>query len=274
MRFCLYRHATLTPDQPRLGLLRSTDVVDVHGVCAVSLLGHMRPRRAMEIADALCPPDLLSFLEGGRHAWNALQDSLKRLGPRLDIAPPLGPGGEDIVLPKEEVRLVPLVPSGAGWATTTFGEWGTAPIPAPGSEVVVALHTDGRAYLPEYLAVIGASIEPFDAGSAVAAVGLVAVVRPSRPESACILLPPDEAEAEEPGVAEALSAAVLAASRTRTLLVGDVVRTGPAVVAVPKRATAVATTPTPTSLTVDLTDAATVDLRAGAGAGADEIVPS
>lgn len=254
VRLCLYRHPTLTPETPRLGLLRTTDVVDVHGVCAASLRGHMRPRRAAEIADALCPPDLLSFLEGGRHAWNALRDSLDRLGPRLDVSPPTTPEGDAIVVPKGHVRLSPVVPAGAGWAGTTFGEWGTTPIPAPGSEVVVALHTDGRAYLPEYLAVVGAPVEPFDAGSAGAAVGLVVIVRPSQPQTACILLTPDEAEAEEAGVSASIAAAVLAASRNRTLLVGDVVRTGPPVMSTPAPGRHAA-------LRIDLTEAATVDLR-------------
>jgi hypothetical protein len=111
---CLYRHPTAAPDLPRLGLLRHDDVVDVHLACFTSLSGHMKLRRAEEIATALAPPSLLAFLEGGRHSWNALRDSIERLGDALVLGL-AAPTGDDVVVDKAAATLVPLLPPGAGW---------------------------------------------------------------------------------------------------------------------------------------------------------------
>lgn len=229
MQLCLYRHPTVTPDTPRLGVVREDTVVDVHLACLVSMTGHMKPRRAQEIATALAPPDLLGFVEGGRHAWNALGDGLVRLG--RTVTPALeGPAGEPVVVLKGEVRLVPLIPPAAGWSGEAMGAWATTPVASPGSSTVVALHTDGQAYLPEYLAVVGRTAASVTAPEALGTIAFVASVRPSQPESACILHRPDSLPDDEPELPSTVARAVAAASRARTLYPGDVVRCGPPIV--------------------------------------------
>ena len=229
MLLCLYRHPDVTPDVARLGLVRDDDVVDVHLACSTSMAAHMKPKRAVEIANALAPPDLLGFLEGGRHSWNALADSLERLGEALQVGL-LGPEGEPVVMAKDDVRLVPIVPPAAGWSSTELGMWDTSPVPSPGSNTIVALHTDGQAYLPEYLAVIGSTAESVSVRNALEAVALVGVVRPSRPESACLLHRMPAIIDEELDLDTTIASAVAAASATRTLYPGDVVRCGPPMV--------------------------------------------
>ena len=229
MLLCLYRHPVVTPGEARLGLVREDDIVDVHLACLASLVGHMKPRRAIEIATALAPSDLLGFLEGGRHSWNALADSLDRLGGSLGPEL-LAPEGEAVVVPKRDARLVPIVPAAAGWSSEALGAWEATPIPSPGSSTVVALHTDGRAYLPEYFAVIGSTADHLSIDEALEKVALVAVVRPSRPETAALLHRLPDLPAEEIDLEVTVAAAVSAASANRVLYAGDVVRCGPAMV--------------------------------------------
>ena len=229
MLLCLYRHPVVTPDVARMGVAQEDTVIDVHLACMMSMLDHMKPRRAAEIATALAPPDLLTFLEGGRHSWNALHDSLDRLGDALQIGLETT-DEEQVVLSKGDVRLVPIVPPGTGWSSETVGQWASMPVGAPGSSAVVALHTNGRAHLPEYLAVIGTTANSIAVSDAMAAVALVAIARPSRPESACLLHPVGHLPADETDIVEIISSAVSQASEHRTLYTGDVVRCGPALV--------------------------------------------
>ncbi|HVF31436.1 MAG TPA: hypothetical protein VM933_00255 [Acidimicrobiales bacterium] len=224
MRFCLFETggASAIPT-PRLGLLRGEQVVDVHLACQASMVDHMVPRRAREIARALCPPDLPGFLENGLHGWNALDDSLRRLGDRLGDPDLRTPDGEPVVRSVADVRVVPVVPwqlryrDGLGQG----GSWRSLSVPGTTS----TLHTDGRAYVPEYLAVIGAPAEDLDPADAWAAVALVSETRPTDAVDAAVLCTPDELTGDE-GLRATVTAAVSEASAHRTILVGDVVRTG------------------------------------------------
>lgn len=229
MLLCLYRHPVVTPDRPRLAMVRPDDIVDINLAAVASMVPNMKPRRAVEIADALVPADLLSFLEGGRPSWNALADTLERLGDDLQLGLET-PDDEQVVLPKPGIRLVPVVPPAAGWSSEALGAWTTMPIPSPGSTTIVGLHTNGQAYLPEYFAVLGSPVVDVSPAEGWAAVSLVAVVRPSRPESACMLHRPPALPDDELDLVPTISTAVAAASAIRTLYTGDVVRCGPAIV--------------------------------------------
>src|SRR5690349_19089632 len=109
MRFCLYE-PDVASRVPRLGLLQGESVVDVHLACQTSMVEHMTPKRAREIARALCPSDLVGFLENGRHGWNALDDSLRRLGAQLGDPDLVAPTGDPVVRRLRDVRVVPVVP--------------------------------------------------------------------------------------------------------------------------------------------------------------------
>jgi hypothetical protein len=246
MRCCLYQVGE--GSQPRLGLLRDDDqyVVDVHRACVTSLSGHMTPKRASEIAMALCPPELLAFLENGRHAWNALSDSLERLGHDLEDLDLEAPDGEPVVRPVDSVRIRPVVGWGVrtGEASTPRGSWRTVNVPLAEGRAPFDLHTDGRAYLPEYLVVIGHVADAIGDDEAWDHVALVTETRPTDPIDAAVLRTPDELGAEDDVLRNAVAAAVSDASRSATLYTGDVVRTGLALIA----------------SVVDLTEGATIDL--------------
>lgn len=222
MRFCLFEPGGA--DVPaRLGLLRPDDtLVDVHAACVTSMADHMAPKRAREIGRALCPSDLLAFLENGRHAWNALDDSLRRLDGRLGEEGLVSPYGDPVVHRLDAVRVVPVVPWPLRYAGGDRAQWRALTVPGVGA----TLHSDGRPYLPEYLAVIGAPGEHLSEEEAWDCVALVSETRPSDAVDAAVLRTSDELTDGDGLLRTTVSEAVAEASAHRRLLVGDVVRTG------------------------------------------------
>lgn len=230
MRFCLFQSGStatgLSRSAPaRLGLLAGEWVVDVHAACLASLAGHMSSRRAAEIAEALCPPDLQLFLENGRHGRTALDDSLARLGDGLLASDLATPSGDPVVHPLDAVRLVPLVPWELRYTPGVSGEWRSVDIPVPEGSTPAILHTDSRAFMPEYLAVVGKAGEALDTDAALDHVAMVAECRPSDAVDAAIFATLDEFD-DDQDLRAALASAVADASRHALLHVGDVVRTG------------------------------------------------
>jgi hypothetical protein len=226
MRFCLFESGSTDGNvaaKPRLGLLRHDDtLVDVHAACVTSMADLMAPKRAREIGRALCPSDLLAFLENGRHAWNALDDSLRRLDGRLDEDGLTSPYGDAVIRRVDGVRVVPVVPWPLRYTGGDTGRWRALTVAGTGS----TLHSDGRPYLPEYLAVIGTPGEQLSVDEAWDCVALVSETRPSDPIDAAVLRTPDELTSDDVVLRAAVAEAVAEASAHRRLLVGDVVRTG------------------------------------------------
>lgn len=227
MRFCLYE-PDVASGVPRLGLLHGESVVDVHLACQASMVEHMAPKRAREIAKALCPSDLVGFLENGRHGWNALDDSLRRLGASLGDPDLIAPTGDPVVRRLRDVKVVPVVPWQVRYSgPVDGGHWRVLSVPG----TPATLHTDGRAYLPEYLAVIGAAGRDLDVEEAWDTVALVTETRPTDALDAAVLRTPDELTADDDLLRTTVATAVAEASAHRTLHVGDVVRTGLGLVA-------------------------------------------
>lgn len=231
MRLCLFDTVSDAPPVPRLGLLRGRHVIDVHAACLASLAEHMSARRAGEIADALCPSNLLEFLENERHGWRALDDSLNRLGERLDDPDLVTPSGSPVVRPVTVVRLLPLIPW-QQWTSSNAGEWVSLPLPQGGA-LPTTLHSDGRPYIHEYWAVIGTAGENISTAEAWDHVALVCESQPTGPTPAALLRTPDEYDEQDSVLHTAVSVAVSEASHQEPLLIGDVVRTGPPLLAEP-----------------------------------------
>ncbi len=231
MRLCLFDTVSDAPPVPRVGLLRGRHVVDVHAACVASLAEHMAARRAGEIASALCPPNLLEFLENERHGWRALEDSLARLGDRLDDPDLTTPAGAPVVRPMTVVRLSPLIP----WqqaSSSSPGDWVSLPLPQ-GGPLPTTLHSDGRPYIREYWAVVGTAGEDIGAAEAWEHVALVSESQPSGPAQAAMLRTRDDLSDADQEMRTAIALAVSEASQHEPLLIGDVVRTGPPLLAEP-----------------------------------------
>jgi hypothetical protein len=237
MRCCLFQvvdgERGVAGAVPRLGVLRDEDrVIDAHHACVASLSTHMPARRASEIAMSLCPPELVAFLESGRHAWNALGDSLDRLGLHATDPDLETPDGDPVSHHFDDVRIRPVV----GWALRAAPAarghgYRTMEVPVPAGASPFQLHTDGRAYLPEYLVVVGRSAEEVVEDEAWEHVALVTETRPTDPIDAAVLRTAAELGPRDDLLRATVAGAIREASAHAPLEIGDVVRTGLALVA-------------------------------------------
>lgn len=228
------------PGPARLAVVRDDLLVDVHAACWTAMGRRTSPRRARELADAFCPPGLVAFLENGATSWDALAASLDHLGVALYDPNLRTPGGDVVVHWSPEVERVPLVP----WevrldppATRAWRDVGLA-----GS--VGRLVTDGGVYLPEFFAVIGRPARDVTPDEVWTCVGLVSEYRPSTDAGGGVLRTVDELGPADAVLRERIGSAVVAAGAGRTLLPGDVVRTGIELIARPAGVPVAAERPT------------------------------
>ncbi|HET9443457.1 MAG TPA: hypothetical protein VFO65_09040 [Acidimicrobiales bacterium] len=225
MRFCLFTTGPGAGTGGRLGLVRARQVVDVHNACVASLSDRMSARRAVEIASAQCPSDLLGFLENGRFAWRALQDAIDQLGDKLADTALATPAGQPVVQPSAGLRLVPIAPWQLRWTPGSTGQWQGVPLP-PDGPLPTTLHTDGRPYIHELLAVVGAAGRDIAEDDAWKHIALVAELHPTNRAHVGLLRTPEEIDPEDRHLRALIARAVHEASTAHPLLVGDVVRTG------------------------------------------------
>lgn len=227
----LYRPAPPAP--ARLAVVRGDLLVDVHAACWTDLARRTGPRRARELADALCPPGLVAFLENGASSWEALRASLDRLGVSLYDPQLRTPGGDIVVHWGPEVERVPLVPWEVHLDPPATRAWHDVGL--DGS--VGRLLTDGGFYLPEFFAVVGRPAHDVQPDEVWTCVALVSEHRPSTDAGGGVLRTIDELGAGDAVLRERVGAAVVAAGDGRTLLPGDVVRTGVELLSQPATAT-------------------------------------
>ena len=93
----------------RIGAEQGGKLVDLNAACAVMLEDRGEPD-AVEYADFLVPPDMVSFLSRGDKAGRAVAESLGFLAARPGEGAVAGPGGRRIVYGFDEVRLLAPVP--------------------------------------------------------------------------------------------------------------------------------------------------------------------
>jgi 2-keto-4-pentenoate hydratase/2-oxohepta-3-ene-1,7-dioic acid hydratase in catechol pathway len=108
MKLVTFELATPLGPARRIGALAHGAIVDLNGATSRLLAerGHGRPQR---VADALVPPDMLAFLEGGKPALEAAQEALDALTPVLR-QDPQGPNGERVIFRQEDVKLLAPLP--------------------------------------------------------------------------------------------------------------------------------------------------------------------
>lgn len=219
---------------PRLAVVQDDLLIDVHAACWVAMTRTTGPRRARELADAFCPPGLVAFLENGPSSWDALAGSLERLGVGLYDPGLRTPAGDLVVHWSPEVDRVPLVPWEIRLEPPATRDWiDIALVGSPGR-----LHTDGGFYLPEFFAVVGRPAHDVQVDEVWSCVSLVSEHRPSTDAGGGVLRTVDELGAGDAVLCERIAAAVVAAGAGRTLLPGDVVRTGIELLARPAPAAA------------------------------------
>lgn len=213
----------------RLAVVREELLIDVHAACWTDLARRTGPRRARDLADALCPPGLVAFLENAPSSWAALAATIDGLGVALYDPHLRTPGGDVVVHWNPEVERVPLVPWEVRLDPPTTRAW--QDVGLAGS--LGRLFTDGGVYLPEFFAVVGRPARDVQPGEVWRCVHLVTEHRPSTDAGGGLLRTIDELGPADAVLRRRVEAAVVAAGAGRTLLPGDVVRTGVELLAAP-----------------------------------------
>src|SRR5690349_14456209 len=114
MRLCTFELKTPLGRHQRLGAAVPEGVIDLHSACAWRLFerGEARPYR---LAQALVPPSMLDFLQGGASSMAAARDAVAALTASRDAgaagtAHPEGPNGETLIFRAADVALKAPLP--------------------------------------------------------------------------------------------------------------------------------------------------------------------
>jgi len=97
--------------EKRTGILRDETVVDASLACAKYLHERQNERHPERLAEAMVPPDLAHFIEGGPRTLELAQKSIDYLF--VDVQNQQGTRGERIIQPVSEVTLHAPLPAGA-----------------------------------------------------------------------------------------------------------------------------------------------------------------
>jgi 2-keto-4-pentenoate hydratase/2-oxohepta-3-ene-1,7-dioic acid hydratase in catechol pathway len=95
----------------RLGALAHDTIVDLTSAYRAYLIESGDGGRTRELAEALLPPDMVGFLDGGAASRQAAEQAVAYADERLKSEPiPRGPDGERLTFAEREVRWLPPVP--------------------------------------------------------------------------------------------------------------------------------------------------------------------
>jgi 2-keto-4-pentenoate hydratase/2-oxohepta-3-ene-1,7-dioic acid hydratase in catechol pathway len=95
----------------RIGSLAHGTIVDLNSACAAYFSESQDANAALRQADALVPPDMIRFLEGGDVGREMADKALAYAGERLKVeAQPRGPQGQRLAFDESEIRWLAPVP--------------------------------------------------------------------------------------------------------------------------------------------------------------------
>lgn len=95
----------------RIGALAHGTIIDLTSACTARLAESLDSNAARRQAEAIIPPDMIGFLEGGKAAREAADQAVAFVGERLKVERrPLGPHGERLTFDEAEVRWLAPVP--------------------------------------------------------------------------------------------------------------------------------------------------------------------
>lgn len=113
MRLVSFEVQTALGRFTRIGSLVGDTIVDLSSTYLAYLVDEERldVRQARALAEALVPPDMIGFLEGGARSRQAAEYALAYLGERLKhTSQPSGPTGERLTFAEAEIRWLAPVP--------------------------------------------------------------------------------------------------------------------------------------------------------------------
>ena len=111
MKLVSYEVQTQLGRFERIGALAHDRVVDLTAACAAYFSESQDANAALRQAEAVVPPDMIRFLEGGDVAREMAGNALAYAGERLQAeAQPLGPQGQRLAFEEAEIRWLAPVP--------------------------------------------------------------------------------------------------------------------------------------------------------------------
>ena len=106
MKLVTLEIVTPTGPEARIGAIAGDKIIDLNLACRLHLAAG-DTGRAVEIADALVPPDMIAFFTGGPMSRRAADDALAYV---TETAMTHGPAGETVIHPLEGTKLLAPVP--------------------------------------------------------------------------------------------------------------------------------------------------------------------
>ncbi len=111
MKLASYEIQTALGRFERIGALASGTIVDLNSACTAWLAEAQDANAARRHADAMVPPDMIGFLEGGSTARQLAESAIAYVTARLSAGGrPLGPRGERLNFEESEIRWLAPVP--------------------------------------------------------------------------------------------------------------------------------------------------------------------
>ena len=110
MKLVTFEVSTVLGPFLRIGALSNEKIIDLNLGYVCYLRKERLHPRAYELAAAMLPPDMITFLATGDDAIAAAQMTIQYVNDRMSVDLPLGPRGEKIVYQLGEVRLKAPVP--------------------------------------------------------------------------------------------------------------------------------------------------------------------
>ncbi len=111
MKLVSYEVGTALGRFQRIGALAHGTIVDLNNACAARLADAGEAAHAGPLAEALVPPDMVRFLEGGPRSRAAADEAVAYAGERLRTETrPLGAHGQRLSFDEAEVRWLAPVP--------------------------------------------------------------------------------------------------------------------------------------------------------------------
>jgi len=110
MKLVTFEISTLIGPIQRIGAINRENVIDLNLGYSLYLADNENNRRAYELAAAIVPRDMITFLRSGKQGMEAAATTVDYVAGKRPKAPTTGPRGEKIVYDIAEVKLKSPVP--------------------------------------------------------------------------------------------------------------------------------------------------------------------
>ena len=110
MKLVTYEVSTAMGPLSRIGAVSREKVIDLNLAYALYLMDNKKSGRPHELAAAVVPPDMVSFLKSGKQGMEASATTIDYIAGKRSKATITGPSGEKIIYDLSEIKLKAPVP--------------------------------------------------------------------------------------------------------------------------------------------------------------------